>query len=108
MPELRFSLSKLGTAILLTTHQLDEAQTRCDRMAIIDGGRIIECEPTEAARIATLREVCATTGAVEIHPFDNDDVIAGAATAALELIEDSIEAGTALDAIYSPLRIAFG
>jgi ABC-2 type transport system ATP-binding protein len=35
------SLLELGTAILLTTHQLDEAQTRCDRMAIIDGGRII-------------------------------------------------------------------
>ncbi len=37
------TLLELGTAILLTTHQLDEAQTRCDRMAIIDGGRIIEC-----------------------------------------------------------------
>ena len=36
------SMLQLGTAILLTTHQLDEAQTRCDRMAIIDGGRIIE------------------------------------------------------------------
>ncbi len=36
------TLLELGTAILLTTHQLDEAQTRCDRMAIIDGGRIIE------------------------------------------------------------------
>ncbi len=36
------SLLELGTAILLTTHQLDEAQTRCDRMAIIDGGRIVE------------------------------------------------------------------
>jgi ABC-2 type transport system ATP-binding protein len=36
------SLLEIGTAILLTTHQLDEAQTRCDRMAIIDGGRIIE------------------------------------------------------------------
>ncbi len=36
------SLLELGTAILLTTHQLDEAQTRCDRIAIIDGGRIID------------------------------------------------------------------
>jgi ABC-2 type transport system ATP-binding protein len=36
------SLLERGTAILLTTHQLDEAQTRCDRMAIIDGGRIVE------------------------------------------------------------------
>ena len=36
------SLLERGTAILLTTHQLDEAQSRCDRMAIIDGGKIIE------------------------------------------------------------------
>jgi threonine dehydratase len=50
------------------------------------GARVVECEPTEAARIATLRAVVAETGAVEIHPFDNDDVIAGAGTAALELL----------------------
>lgn len=36
------ALLENGTAILLTTHQLDEAQSRCDRMAIIDGGRIVE------------------------------------------------------------------
>ncbi len=35
------ALLEQGTAILLTTHQLDEAQSRCDRMAIIDEGRII-------------------------------------------------------------------
>ena len=67
------------------------------------GARIIECEPTEAARIATLHEVCADTGAVEIHPFDNDDVINGAATAALELIEDTMISGVGLDAIVAPV-----
>lgn len=36
------SLLERGAAILLTTHQLDEAQARCDRMAIIDRGRIIQ------------------------------------------------------------------
>jgi ABC-2 type transport system ATP-binding protein len=36
------SLRRQGTAILLTTHQLDEVQSRCDRMAVIDAGRIIE------------------------------------------------------------------
>ncbi len=35
------ALLERGTAILLTTHQLDEAQSRCDRIAIIDSGRII-------------------------------------------------------------------
>jgi ABC-2 type transport system ATP-binding protein len=30
-----------GTSILLTTHQLDEAEQRCDRIVIIDRGRVI-------------------------------------------------------------------
>ncbi len=30
-----------GTAILLATHQLDEAQQRCDRIAIVDHGQVI-------------------------------------------------------------------
>lgn len=31
-----------GTAILLTTHQLDEAQTHCDRIAIVDHGKLLD------------------------------------------------------------------
>jgi len=30
-----------GTSILLTTHQLDEAERRCDRIVIIDHGRVV-------------------------------------------------------------------
>ncbi len=55
------SLLKLGTAILLTTHQLDEAQTRCDRMAIIDSGRIIESGTFEELlerTIGTSQQLC--------------------------------------------------
>lgn len=36
------SLLASGTAILLTTHQLDEAQTRCDRIAIVDAGQLLD------------------------------------------------------------------
>ncbi len=42
-----------GTAILLTTHQLDEAQYRCDRIAIVDQGTVI--------RQGTLDELIAST-----------------------------------------------
>ena len=52
------------------------------------GGSIVECEPNQQAREATLREVISKTGAKEIHPFNNYEVIAGQATAAKELIED--------------------
>lgn len=52
------------------------------------GGKIFECEPTLEARESTLREVIQRTGATEIHPFNNYDVIAGQATAAKELFEE--------------------
>ena len=52
------------------------------------GGEIFECEPTLQAREATLAEVINKTGATEIHPFNNYDVIAGQATAAKELFEE--------------------
>jgi threonine dehydratase len=52
------------------------------------GAQVTECEPTLAAREATLDQVVARTGAAVVHPYDDDRVIAGAGTAALELLED--------------------
>ena len=63
------------------------------------GGQIFECEPTLAAREATLAEVIARTGATEIHPFNNYDVIEGQATCAKELMEDAPH----LDMIVAPV-----
>jgi len=39
--EMLDELRQRGTAILLTTHQLEEAQSRCNRIAIVDQGRVI-------------------------------------------------------------------
>ena len=39
--EMLADLKERGTAIVLTTHQLDEAQSRCDRIVIIDEGQTI-------------------------------------------------------------------
>jgi len=39
------SLRDLGKTVLLTTHYLDEAQELCDRVAIIQHGRIIAIGP---------------------------------------------------------------
>lgn len=52
------------------------------------GAEVIECEPTLEAREAGVQEVIERTGAVLVHPFDDDRVIAGQATAAKELIAD--------------------
>lgn len=39
-------LNRRGMTIILTTHYLEEAETMCDRIAIIDHGRVIACAPT--------------------------------------------------------------
>jgi len=51
------------------------------------GARIVFCEPTEAARESACEDVIAKTGATLIHSFENEDVIAGQGTAAVELLE---------------------
>ena len=35
---------RTGVTILMTTHYLDEAERLCDRIAIVDGGRIVACD----------------------------------------------------------------
>lgn len=63
------------------------------------GGKIFECEPTLQARESTLADVIGKTGATEIHPFNNYDVIEGQSTAAKELIEET----PPLDFIIAPV-----
>jgi threonine dehydratase len=63
------------------------------------GGKITFCEPKVSARSETAARIQAETGAVMIHPYDDDRIIAGQATAAKELLEDSAD----LDAILSPV-----
>jgi threonine dehydratase len=63
------------------------------------GGKITFCEPTLEAREATLAKVIEETGSVVIHPYNDERVIAGQGTAALELIEDIPD----LDVIIAPV-----
>lgn len=63
------------------------------------GGIITFCEPTLQARESTLKQVIAQTGATEIHPYNNYDIIAGQATAAVELFEQSPQ----LDMLLCPV-----
>ncbi len=55
------------------------------------GGIITFCEPTLQSREETLKKVIEKTGAVEIHPYNNTNIIAGQATACIELIEDAAQ-----------------
>jgi len=78
-------LRERGKTVVLTTHFMDEAQTLCDRIAILDAGRIIAqdtpahligmlgasatiegvLQPAEAVRIDELRGLAAVTEARE-------------------------------------------
>jgi threonine dehydratase len=63
------------------------------------GGQITFCEPTIAAREAAAAELLRRTGAVLVHPYDDDRIIAGQATAAVELIEEVPD----LDVVMAPI-----
>lgn len=52
------------------------------------GGRITLCEPTQAARESACARIMSETGATLIHPFENEAVMAGQGTAAIELLEE--------------------
>lgn len=54
------------------------------------GAEIVFCEPTLEARETTCAQVIKATGAEFIHPYDNDLIIAGQGTCAMEIIEDSM------------------
>lgn len=63
------------------------------------GAKVVPCEPTLAAREEGLAKVVAETGANFVHPYDDDRVIAGQGTAALELIGELGE----LDHLVTPV-----
>ena len=63
------------------------------------GAEIVACEPTLSARESTLEDVCRRTGATFVPPYDDERIIAGAGTAALELLEDCPN----LDQIWVPV-----
>jgi len=63
------------------------------------GGKITFCEPNVKARSETAARIQSETGAVMIHPYDDNRIIAGQATAAKELLEELPE----LEAVLAPV-----
>jgi threonine dehydratase len=62
-------------------------------------GAITFCEPTLEARETTLAKVIKRTGATEIHPYNNLKIIAGQATATVELLDERKD----LDIVMAPV-----
>jgi threonine dehydratase len=62
------------------------------------GAHIVECEATVKSREETTQQLIQEHGYELVHPFDDDRVIAGQGTAALELLEQV----DGLDAVIAP------
>jgi ABC-2 type transport system ATP-binding protein len=78
-----------GRTILLTTHYMDEAERLCDRVAIMDHGKVIA--------LGTPRELIASIGVEHIVEFSAAGILDGAALGRMEGIRDiSSENGTVL------------
>ena len=63
------------------------------------GAQVVFCEPTEESREIKCAEVIRQTGATLIHSFENEHVVAGQGTAAIEMLEDIAD----LDVIMCPV-----
>ncbi|MBK9131537.1 MAG: pyridoxal-phosphate dependent enzyme [Gammaproteobacteria bacterium] len=63
------------------------------------GAHVYDCAPTLAAREETLAEVVRETGARFVPPYDDWGIIAGAGTAALELLDEI----PGLDLVLAPV-----
>ncbi len=63
------------------------------------GGKITFCEPTIESRESICAKLVESSGSILIHPYDNDRIIAGQGTAALELLEEVPD----LDFIIAPV-----
>ncbi|MEP2058325.1 MAG: pyridoxal-phosphate dependent enzyme [Maribacter litoralis] len=63
------------------------------------GGNIYECEPTVEARQVMADEIATKTRATFVHPSNDNDVILGQGTAALELLQKQPD----LDFIFCPV-----
>ena len=74
---------RTGVTIFMTTHYLDEAERLCDRVAIIDAGRIVACD-TPANLLATMGadvldvrvdDPNGAVAALAVSGVDGDDVL---------------------------------
>jgi threonine dehydratase len=63
------------------------------------GGQITFCEPTLQAREATLAQIVEETGSEVVHPYNDERVIAGQGTAAVEFLEEVPD----LDVMITPV-----
>jgi ABC-2 type transport system ATP-binding protein len=99
-------LNQQGVTVVLTTHYLEEAEELCDRIAIINHGKLIANEPTRAliakaqdkvVRVELDRELAAVPDA---RCFDRVEQV-GPAALEIQYRKDRVNAGDVLAALQA-------
>lgn len=97
-------LNNSGVTVVLTTHYLEEAEELCDRIAIINNGRVIANEPTrdlvnkaqeKAVEVTVDRDLAAAPDAI---CFDKVE-LKGSRTLVITYSKDKVNAGEVLAAV---------
>ena len=102
--ELVVDLNKQGVTVVLTTHYLEEAEELCDRIAIINYGRLIADKPTrELVGMAREKVVEVTLdraiGAPLTHPAFLKSELSDENTMAITFDKDRLTAGEVLSLV---------
>ena len=100
------SLNAAGVTVVLTTHYLEEAEELCDRIAIINHGRLIADEPTAALVGKAQEKIVAVTvdrdvTAIPTAPCFGKIVLKGARTLEITYAKDRVNAGEVLGAVQA-------
>jgi ABC-2 type transport system ATP-binding protein len=100
------SLNAMGVTVVLTTHYLEEAEELCDRIAIINHGKVIANKPTrELVGMATEKMVEVTVDRDVVstpqHPCFQKVELKGQRTLAITFAKDKVNAGEVLGAVQA-------
>lgn len=99
-------LNEQGVTVVLTTHYLEEAEELCDRIAIINHGRVIADEPTRELVGKAQEKLVAVTVDRDVAAAPENTcfqkiVLKGARTLEITYAKDRVNAGEVLGAVQA-------
>ncbi|MFK3889473.1 ABC transporter ATP-binding protein [Sphingomonas sp. NPDC079357] len=98
------SLNDAGVTVVLTTHYLEEAEELCDRIAIINHGRVIANSPTAELLGKAQEKIVAVTVDRDVSALPDNEcfgkvALKGTRTLEVTYAKDRVNAGEVLGAI---------
>jgi lipooligosaccharide transport system ATP-binding protein len=86
-----YRLKAEGVTLIITTHYMDEAEQLCDRLAVMDGGRIVaEGSPRELIATHVTREVLELRFAPDEHAEVAERLRAGGVGERIDVLPDRV------------------